>query len=136
MSQFILISGPIEIVEKSGICIRELTPGSRELPDSAAEGLDPEARMWFFEDEIAKSTEHVFVEAQKDIAEGKDFCETRLSGMLSALLKTADDIYLWYGDEWQDLPVVKEPRKFLEVIARDLMNGSGEIYLHYRKPHI
>jgi hypothetical protein len=123
---------------RRGIRFREVRIDADELPDRIARAMPTlrDASVWSFEDDMTKSSEQLFIEAQKDLAEGKAFCETRLGRLLTGLVKTADHIVLWYADDWQNLPQITEADEFIRLVERDLTNGSGEIYLHFfRQSH-
>jgi hypothetical protein len=133
MSQFVLVTGSQAGAGQTGIRFRGVRIDAEELPDRVARAM-PELRegsIWSVEDDMTKSSDHLFVEAQKDLAEGNAFRETRLGGLLTGLVKTADHIVLWYADDWRDLPQITEAEEFIRLVEHDLTRGAGEIYLHF-----
>lgn len=70
------------------------------------------------------------MEAQNEMFEGKSIIETKLFAYIE-LLKD-EEIFFWYGSEFDDLDKIKDFDKLIESIYQSLTEASGEIYIHYK----
>lgn len=71
------------------------------------------------------------MKAQDEIFEGRSITETKLFGYIE-LLKD-EEIFFWYGSEFDDLDKIKAFDKLIESIHQSLTEASGEIYIHYKR---
>ncbi len=75
----------------------------------------------------------IFVRAQREMAEGKDFEGTRLSELLFVLSRAAKRVALWYGSDYANLEPVHDLQGLRHVVLEGLSLPSVEAYAIYSK---
>lgn len=75
----------------------------------------------------------VFLQAQRDLVEGKDYESTRLSAVLHILSKAAKRFALWYGSDYDDLESVHDIQGLTRVVREGLSAPSVEAYVIFDK---
>lgn len=136
MSQFMLIVGPLQNLDSiPGLQIFPVKEADDFLK-SASQALIPNSELascWYVQDEADGSTDTLFTEAQGETIAGTPFSATRLGKLLYLLLKTSREIILWYGNDWDNLPLIENEKDFIAQVESQLFQDSGEVYLRYRK---
>ncbi len=134
MSEFFVICGDrpqlgdipnIEVVEMSQ---------AEEVVVRAGQQLFAPAELadcWYVRDAQGCS-DTFFTEAQAAVLDGLPLEKTRLYQLFRRTLPTAKRIALWYGDDWNDLPVVTDEQTFFEQLKRDLENPTAESWMMFR----
>lgn len=83
------------------------------------------------QDSPSKCTDTLFVEAQERLVEGAKISETRLGLLIREMIRGGGSLILWYGCDWVDLPETSDSGQVLLNIKKQLLEGSGEVYLRY-----
>jgi hypothetical protein len=86
---------------------------------------------WFPQDSASKCTDALFIEAQELLVGGAKIEETRLGILIGEIMRLGGSLILWYGDDWADLPKASDSGQVLKKIEKQLLEGSGEVYLRY-----
>ncbi|MGN6186978.1 MAG: hypothetical protein ACTHQM_25360 [Thermoanaerobaculia bacterium] len=79
------------------------------------------------------SIDGVFTEAHNALYNGREFDVTQLEHVLPEMLNTCKSVALWWGDEWQDLPVISSEAKLLSELKRQLAAPVGDVYLLWNR---
>lgn len=131
MSQFLLAQG----VEAS------LLPSSTKLiPALSDEFLRDAAERIFGAEALpevvavvsdGEDFDTVLVRAQREVSEGKDYVNTTLNALLTALTRAAKRVALWYGSDFADLESVYDAQALSRVVRDGLSSPSVEVYVLY-----
>lgn len=78
------------------------------------------------------SFDELYLAAQREVADGIKVDSTELFSFLGKFYAISDEIALWYGDSFLDLPVVMSWKDFKLALARDVELPAFETYLHYQ----
>lgn len=90
------------------------------------------AHCWYVRDKQG-CADTFFTEAQAAALDGDPLEKTRLYQVFNRALPTAKQVALWYGDEWQDLPVVTDEKSFFEHLKKDLESPTAESWMMFRR---
>lgn len=131
MSQFLLAQG----VEVS------LLPRSTKLIPASSDEFLCDAAEQIFGAEIlvevvtvvsdGEDFDTVFVRAQREVSEGKDYADTKLNALLTTLTRAAKQVALWYGNDFVDLEPVYDAQTLSRVVRDGLSLPSVEVYALY-----
>jgi hypothetical protein len=75
----------------------------------------------------------MFTEAHNALYNGGEFNATLLQHLLTEVLKTCKSFALWWGDDWQDLPVISTEAMLLSELKSQLAAPIGDVYLLWNR---
>lgn len=77
----------------------------------------------------------IFVQAQRELNQGRAFADTKLSELLAVLCCYAQGLALWYGNDYADLQVVRDPLELERIVRVGLLSPSVEAYAMFVRPN-
>jgi hypothetical protein len=136
MSQFILCKGKKDSIEISPSLL------TIEIEDNdffigASQNLFPGSNIkeiWSVVNKQTNTIDSLFTDAQREISNGYSFQTTELSKLINSLISFDISFCLWYGSDWNELPIVSK-NEVLNCIIEQLVEMPGEVYLRYWRRH-
>jgi hypothetical protein len=138
MSQFLLLIGDcLNLQGRVNVQFRQVQDEPVFLARAAQELFQsPTEAYWTIITADTESTDILFTEAQRLMLADVAFEDTRLGQIISHLVECARSIVLWYGEDWQDLPVVDAAAIFVEQIKTQVLLPSCEVYLRFENKNL
>lgn len=79
------------------------------------------------------SYDQLCTDAQELMQKNIPFESTKLFLTLKNILEHAEEIILWYGEYYQDLPQTTDQNEFLKIIKDSIQDPTCETYIWYTK---
>ena len=120
MSQFLIGQGA-KIELASPLRFQPLTEAQRTVQEAAADLLGGHpGDGWLLVDDTGDTTDQLFSAAMADP------CELLL--LLNRLCLAGCKLFLWYSNDWFELPVFTVRSAFIAHVEAELARGAGEVY--------
>ena len=129
MSQFIICTGkkPSELNIVDKVYIKDISNDNLLL--QITESFELDQNSWTIYDKNKNTTDELFTEAQRLIQNNFRLSETRLGNILNVLFRSKNNFYIWYGDDYFNLPLYSDYRSISNDITKVLEESMAEVYM-------
>lgn len=127
MSQFILCRGSNQKIASAKV---QTYPFTDPFLNTVSDYLWKNAKNNIY---TVTAFDELCTEAQELVQKNVPFENTQLFSTLRNILEEEDEIVLWYGEYFNDLPKTTDQNELLEIVKDSIAKPACETYIWYTK---